>query len=218
MDKITLWNLVSTFLSEAKDPKTLLFRMATTFILILIFNLISNPEFFLEAAKQVSREAVMEQLTNERTDKFPKLARERVSLIISQSRADLVLVTKYDPKYVNSREVVIAAEGPAYSKDIVLVPHTVDKTTELYQIHLVGRDVALRLDSVNEYDYLVHDTFERFRKLGISFMYTCPYFDLDNLYTGYIAIGWKERPKVDNIEAYLFKICAPHARALGRSI
>lgn len=224
MNKISLWGFLHTFLSEAKNPKVLMFRVLTTFFILAIYMIASNPKAIVEGARLISREAILEQLEKEREGLFNSVAKTTVTQLMSQTRADLVYIAIYEPKFINSRVRSVVAEGTVNTNQLVRGTALVDKTGGLYLSHLSGLpfEVVVLPESVGEEgNFSFTDGFGIFRELGIEYIYTIPFFDLDNLYAGYVAVGWKSKPTTregSSLPEYLYRITAPLARQLGRSM
>ena len=224
--KVQVLQLVMDFLKEVKDPRALMFRVVTLLVGVLLYTLVENPQVFTELAQNISRESVLEAMAEEREKQFPKLAKERVSMIYGQTRADLVYVVHYVPKNINNFGKVVVYEGLLGSQAASLMEtaEVVDKTSKTYLTHLTGQHFSL--DIANKHtlgdNIFVHPTF-KLVDLRVTYMYTCPIFSIDNVLTGFIGIGWKEKPEINikddiTLESYLFTVCDPHARSLGRNI
>lgn len=202
-------------LSEVKDPKTFLLRTLTLLVLLLGYTLIENPDAFIKVAKEFSREAVIESLELERVNQLPIIAKERVNLIYGQVYADVVYVATYNPKQQNDYLSIIAREGeaggPAFDMRTKLV---IKKASKMYLEHLSSRTYTLDIALGDKYENLLLNT-TRLEEAGIKYLFTCPIYSIDNIYSGHIGIGYREAPEI-LYSGFLESICNPNARAIGR--
>jgi hypothetical protein len=205
---------MANLLSEVKDPKTFFLRTLTMLVLVMGYALVENPEAVLTIATGFTREAVIASLEKERFAKMPVISKERVSLIYGQVYADLVYVATYDPKQQNDYLTVIAREGEAGAASFDMrTKLVIRKSSIMYLEHLSSRNFVLDLES-NGYAKLLFSS-SRLEEVGIKFLFTCPIYSADNIYSGHIGIGYKDRPRVTSL-GFLESICRPNARAIGR--
>lgn len=202
-------------LSEIKDPKTFLLRTLTLLVLLFGWTLLENPDALVKVAKEFSREAVIESIELERTSLLPIIAKERVNLIYGQVFADVVYVATYDPKQQNDYLSIIAREGeagaPSFDMRSKLV---IRKASKMYLEHLSSRNYTLDIALGDKYDNLLFNS-TRVDEAGIKYLFTCPIYSIDNIYSGHIGIGYKEAPDL-LAGGFLESICNPNARAIGR--
>lgn len=205
---------MAKLLSEVKDPKTFFLRTLTILVMLMGYALVTNPEAIVSVAKDFTREAVIESLEAERKDKLPIVSKERVSLIYGQVYADLVYVATYNPKQQNDYLRVIAREGeaggPSFDMRTKLV---IRKASKMYLEHLSSRNFIMGLGQNGYTNLLFNST--RLEEAGIKFLFTCPIYSIDNIYSGHVGIGYRRAP--DAIPSgFLESICVPNARAIGR--
>lgn len=202
-------------LSEVKDPKTFFLRTLTMLVLIFGYTLVENPDALLKVAKEFTRESVVESLETERLTLLPIIAKERVNLIYGQVYADVVYVSTYNPKQQNDYLSIIAREGeagaPAFDMRTKLV---IKKASKMYLEHLSSRTYTLDVALGDKYDNLLFNT-TRLEEAGIKYLFTCPIYSIDNIYSGHIGIGYREAPEI-LYPGFLESICNPNARAIGR--
>lgn len=202
-------------LSEVKDPKTLFLRILTLTVFLLGYLLISSPDALIQVAKDFSREAVVETLEEERLAAAPTIAKERVGLIYGQVAADIVYVATYNPKQQNDYLKIIAREGEAGGPSFDMRQRLViRKSTKMYLNHLSSRNYILGDESVNYSELLFNSL--RMQEVGIKYLFTCPIYSIDNIYSGHIGIGFKVKPLNVMSDSFLESICEPNARAIGR--
>lgn len=219
MDKFI--QLLTLLMSEIRDPTTLLKRLLTILVSFLLWVGITNTSEVLSYLKTFSTTSVLKDVQQQRVEVFPSIAREKAMMLFSQSGADAVFVMKYKPEAVNDYQNIIAWEGKKPIDQYDLGDKAIDKTSELYRRHLDGFNYAAILTTPSKTAYY-GKSLPVLKDIKFSFVYTCPYFNLNNIYSGYIGIAWEE-PPVDNKDMeefteYLSKLCDPQRRALGRSI
>lgn len=221
MNKFNLLASLLALLQDIKDPKVLLLRLISVFILLLSYLLITNQSTFFEFTKNFSRNTVIEQVQAERAAVYPRVAKEKAAILYVQANSDAVFIAEYTPKVINNYQDIIAWEGRINVNPSALLKAVLDKSSTTYQNHLVGRNEAIVFEDTPIRGTFVTNGLE-YTKIGISYMYTCPIFNQANSYSGYVGIAWAELPYEDKtekaqLEAYLERVCNPQARALGRS-
>ncbi len=222
MNKDILSALLDTLFTHIKDAKSLALYSVTMFIALISFLVITNQSELLTFTKNFSRNTIIEQFTAERTAQYPKVAKERASMLYTQSSADAVFIAEYKPKFVNNYQDIVAWEGGVSVNPANMLNIVIDKTSSAYQQHVIGHNVAY--DFTRDISWST-DSFitsgKEYKTVGIKYLYTCPIFDLDNSYSGYVGIGYSSIPYSDEqekrmLDDYLERVCNPHARALGR--
>lgn len=213
--------LLTLLLQEAKDPAALLKRVLTILVSVIVFLFITNTSEVLSFLKTFSTSAVLQDVRQQRQNNFPNIAREKSMILFSQTRADAVFVVKYKPEAINDYQDIVAWESNAQVDKSDLTNKPVDKTSNLYRKQLEGFNYVVEQPQTNYNNYRGLDI-PPFKNVVFNYIYTCPYFNLDNIYAGYIGIAWKERPvsqdDLDGFNEYLAKLCSPQQRAIGRSI
>lgn len=200
-------------LSEIRDPKTFLLRTLTLLVLLVGWTFIENPDTAMKYVSGMTRESVIASLEQERLGRVQVVAKERVSLIYGQVYADVVYVSTYQPKQQNDYLEVIAREGEAGEPSLDMrTKLIVRKTSKMYLTHLASRNYTFDA-SIDDYDALVFNS-TKMQEGGIEFLYTCPVYSLDNIYSGHIGIGYRKKP--DLPQEFLESVCVPNARAIGR--
>jgi hypothetical protein len=207
--------------SNIKDSKTLALRTVTMFIVLISYLIIMNQGELVQFAQTFSRSTVIEQVQGEREANFPKVAKERATMLFAQSRADEVVVAEYKPRFVNNYQDIVAWEGRLNVDPNQVLNSVLDKNSQMYSLHLLGKhfSYAFKEEKWGDGKFVTSGT--EYTSIGAKFIYTCPIFNLDNSYSGYIGLVYRELPFLSEdeqhkIEEYLARICTPHARALGR--
>lgn len=222
MNKFNILTSITALLQDVKDPKVFLLRTLSALVLIISYLVVTNQSEFLDFIKNFSRSTVVEQVRAEKAIQYPRVAKEKAAMLYVQATADAVFITEYTPKFINNYQEIVAWEGRLNINPSKLVTKSViDKTSNVYQKHLVGKSYSVDISSA-----VVRGTFitnaSEYTSLGIKYMYTCPIFNLDSSYSGYIGIAYRDNPYTTDLEkvqleGYLERICEPQARVLGRS-
>lgn len=213
--------LMTLLFNETKDPSALLKRLLTLLVGVIIYLFVMYTSEVMSFIKTFSTTAVLEQVHTQRVNEFPNLAREKSMILYSQTHADAVFVVKYKPESINDYQTVIAWEGNAQLDKSDLADKAVNKTSDFYRTQLDGFNYEEK-PVENKHGYYSTTFIPVFKNVNFAYVYTCPYFNLNNIYSGYIAMAWEKVP-VDNIDIvgfrdYLAKLCGPQQRSLGRSL
>lgn len=194
-----------------KNTELLVLRVFAAVVLsILAFVVYSKNELFA-LYKETRYETYAHVLQVEKDRNFDNAAQEQLQIVHVSADADFSAVFSFRPKNLNYFVDLVAYEGK--------LPHTIDeknlggfpinKTSEEYRRHLLGRSYFTDKD----FQYIPSRE-KKLENIDIGFMYSCPIFNLDNVYSGSIAIAWKNKPDID-IEN-LDTLCNQSARILGR--
>lgn len=220
MDKFI--QLLTALLSEFKSPKDMLRGMVTVLVAAMLYLLVGHTTEVFSFLSTFSTTAVLQDLQEQRKLNFPNIAREKAMILFSQSKADAVYVVKYKPDAVNDYQNIVAWEGGETLDKKDLNDKAVNKISPLYRTHLEGLSYTVGEDQSNTRPKYSEEGLFPLKDKGYKYVYTCPYFNLNNIYIGYIGLAWKEYPvdAKDNkqFEDYLFRLCESPRRALGRSI
>ncbi len=220
--KEALAAIFQALFSDVKDAKTLALRALTMFIALLSYIVIVNQGELLQFAKSFSRNTVIEQVQGERVSQYPKIAKERATMLYTQSNADEVVIAEYKPKFVNNYQDVIAWEGRLNVDPNNVLNSVLDKGSVMYSAHVQGQNFEYILDpNVDWHDSYFVTSGGEYTTMGGKYIYTCPIFNLDNSYSGYVGLVYRDLPynneeEHKKITSYLGRLCDPHARALGR--
>lgn len=219
MDKFL--QLMTMLFNETKDPSTFLKRLLTLLVGVIIYLFLMYTSEVMSFIKTFSTSAVLEQVQEQRIYAFPTLAREKSMILYSQTHADAVFVVKYKPESINDYQTIVAWEGNAQLDKSDMADKAVNKTSNFYRTQLDGFNFEVR-PVENQRGYYSNIFVPTFKNVDFDYIYTCPVFNLNNIYSGYIAIAWEKIP-IDNEDIpgfrdYLAKLCGPQQRALGRAL
>lgn len=178
------------------------------FVLALIWY---KGDYIMETYKESSYSNYSEMLQKERNAKFETAALEQLQIVHVSSGADFSAVYSFRPKNLNYFVDLIAYEGrlPSTVNEKNLGGFPVDKTSREYTVHLSGRNFW------TETEFIFLPTKKDSSEL--KFMFSCPYFNLENIYAGTISMYWYEKPQMAKDIDRLTSICSQGTRTLGRS-
>lgn len=218
MDKFI--QLLTLMLAEAKDPATLLKRILTLFVTVLLYLSIAHTSELVSFLRVFSTNAVIQDIQVQRVTTFPTVAREKSMILFSQTEADAVFVVKYKPDGINDYQNIVAWEGKAPLDKSDMEDKPVNKASQLYKRQLEGSNYVIN----NEVKVIRYNGVDMppFKSSTYNYIYTCPYFNLNNIYAGYIGIAYTELPvtrtELSMFEDYLSRLCSAQQRYLGRAI
>lgn len=161
-------------------------------------------------AYQASRFDEYERVVNAEKDKrFDIVIQEQLQIVHVAAHSDFSAVYIFRPKNLNYFVDLEVYEGkiPDSVDPKNMGGFPVDKTSDEYLSHLSGRS----FESDSQFVFL--PTTEDDKK--VAYMYSCPYFNLGNIYSGSIAMYWFKDP--GQKKGQLDAICNQAARAIGRS-
>lgn len=152
---------------------------------------------------------------------LPQISNQALQIVKLSSGADLVLFNRYKPIETRSFYDVFSYEGTfpmEVDPDRTLKDNPINKTTTEYNFHLAGLPYT---------DKDGDSSFIPFRLDGDSVAFSCPVFDLNNLYAGSIVMVWFDTKDLEvkltsfekqNNDEKLFSICNHGSRIIGRSM
>ncbi|QFR56197.1 putative holin or antiholin [Serratia phage Muldoon] len=156
-----------------------------------------------------SRYEAYERARDARKDKiFDEKAAEQLQIVHATTNSDFSAVYSLRPTDFNYFVDLVAYEGTLPSTVDVkyLGGFPVDKTSEEYQAHVNGRMFA------SSYEFVFLPT--KKKTTDYHYMFSCPYFNLNNVYSGSVSMMWFDKP--DIAYSRLESICGQAARTLGR--
>ena len=205
-----LFGLLDRIFKDNATGKILASRVLVIIILFILFMIWSKSDDIANVYADASFEKYAEILKKERDKKFNIAIQEQLQIVHISSGADFSSVYVFRPKNLNYFVDLEVYEGkiPDSVDSRNMGGFPVDKTSSEYLAHLSGRS----FESVSEFMYLPTTSENK----GISYMYSCPYFNLDNIYSGTISMYWFGE-NIPNNKIRLESICNQAARAIGRS-
>jgi len=198
-------------LTVAKDGRSRFFNFLTMLMIFFIVFTVYQWDEIKTLYKETRYEVFVEAIAFERSQSFIQSAQQQLQILYVNSGADLTVVYEYYPPDKHYFYSAVFFEGMLpEGKDIeVLKSIPIDKTSSEYITHLNGLP------------YSSFDTFKFFpHELGNSFayVYSCPIFNLGNIYSGSVSMVWYESPDITEQKLKdLHAMCFQSARVLGRA-
>ena len=204
-----IFGLLDRIFKDGATGKVMASRVMVIIVLFIMALIWFKGESWAHIYKQSRFETYAEVISVDKDKRFESTALEQLQIVHVSSNADFSAVYNFRPKNFNYFVDMSAYEGklPDTIDPKNLGGFPIDKTSEEYQKHLTGANYISKTDFV--YLPTVYD------ENSIKFMYSCPYFNLDNVYSGTVAMYWYVNPKY--AESRLQAICGQASRAIGRT-
>lgn len=190
--------------------RVLISRILAVIILFILIFVWYKGDLLMQTYKDSRFEAytVLEQA--EKDSKFEVAALEQLQIVQASSGADFSAIYSFRPKNMNYFVDMVAYEGklPSTINAKNLGGFPIDKTSTEYASHLLGENFISR----NEWVFLP----TKQAPTEISYTFSCPYFNLENVYSGAVAMYWFDGSPIIP-EKRLSVICGQASRTLGRT-
>ncbi|WJZ28152.1 holin [Serratia phage 92A1] len=153
-------------------------------------------------------ETFMHMEQEKKNIKFIAAAQEQLAIVHSTSGADFSAVYSLRPTNMNYFVDLVAFEGrlPEAIDPKNMGGFPVDKTSEEYVAHLNGRYFS----STHDFVFIP----SKKKVTDYAYIFSCPFFNLDNAYAGSISLMWGEKPDIQY--SRLESLCGQSGRILGR--
>lgn len=206
-DRLALLDKITSFASSIKTWKQLFIKLIfiiTLFIMGLVWYKWDDLFSVWKTASVIDIPA----LEIERAKKFESASIEQLKIVHLTTGADFSAVFAFRPRNTNYFVDIVAYEGklPPEIDPKNLGGYPIDKTSEEYNRHVNG--LAFISDAASS--YLPTREF-----VPVAYTYSCPYFNLENYYSGSILMEWYIK-KPDITDTRLTIVCSQAARTLGR--
>lgn len=204
-----IFGLLDRLFKDGATGKVLASRVATLVIIFLMALIWVKSDTIAQIYKESTYESYAHALQVERNKRFDLTIQEQIQSVHVATGSDFSGVYVFRPKNLNYFVDLEVYEGkiPESVDPKNLGGFPVDKTSNEYMAHLAGRS----FDSETEFAYLPSTEDNK----GLAYMYSCPYFNLDNIYSGSVAMYWYGKPHIT--KKRLESICNQAARAIGRT-
>ena len=205
-----LLGLIDRLFMDGATGQVLAGRVTAIFAIFLMLFVWFKGDIIAKYYKESKFETYNELIQSERNKKFESTAKEQLQIVQIASGSDFSAIYVFRLKDLNYFVDLEFYEGrlPESLDSKNLGGYPINKASNEYRVHLAG----LNFKTDKEFVYL--PTTEPYK--AVSYMYSCPYFDMNNIYSGSIAMYWYKMP--DNLaEKRLDSICNQASRAIGRS-
>lgn len=205
-----LFGVLDRLFKDNASGKLLFSRVVVVIILFVLAFIWYKSDYLAQTYVESSYEKYTELLNKEKDLKFDNTALEQLQIVHVSSGSDFSAVFNFRPKNLNYFVDLIAYEGklPSTLDPKNLGGYPIDKTTPEYSTHLTGRYFW----SEKEFVFLP----TKKKPQEITYMFSCPYFNLDNVYSGTVEMYWYDG-RVPMEHDRLTSICGQAVRALGRA-
>lgn len=205
-----LFGLLDRLFKDGATGKVLASRVATLIIIFVMALIWVKSDAIAQAWKEASYEKYAHALQVEKDKRFDITIQEQLQSVQVASAADFSAVYVFRPKNLNYFVDLEVYEGriPDSVDPKNMGGYPVDKTSEEYLNHLAGQSFG------SETDFAYLPTTDEIK--GVAYMYSCPYFNLDNIYSGTVSMYWIDK-KPTVTKKRLDSICNQAARAIGRA-
>lgn len=203
------FGLLDRLFKDNATGKVLASRVAVVVILFALSLIWVKGDAITQSYKESRYDTYSIVLQKEKDKRFDIVIQEQLQLVHVASGADFSSVYVFRPKNLNYFVDLEVYEGqiPSSVDPKNMGGFPVDKTSNEYLNHLAGRSFT----SESEFMYLPTTEDDK----AVGYMYSCPYFNLDNIYSGSISMYWAEKPR--DTKKRLDAICNQAARAIGRA-
>lgn len=204
-----IFGVLDRIFKDANTGKLIFLRIFTVIVLFVLCLIWYKSDDIGQIYRDSKYETYSEIIQKEREIKFDTSALEQLQIVHVSSGADFSAIYSFRPKNLNYFVDLIAYEGtlPKSVSEKNLGGYPVDKTSAEYGTHLT----AWYFSSTDEFAFLP----TKKKVTDIKYMFSCPYFSLENVYSGTVSMYWYEG--TDLKEPRLNSICQQAARTLGRA-
>lgn len=205
-----LFGVMDRLFKDNATGKVLVSRVLVMIVLFIMLLVWFKWDLITTAYKESRYETYAKIIQKNRDQQFDTSALEQLQIAHVSSGAEFSAIYSFRPRNLNYFVDLVAYEGrlPQTVDEKNLGGFPVDKTSAEYQIHLSGAS----FETGDTFAFLPTKQKEK----DIKYMYSCPYFNLDNVYAGSISLYWyTEVPTIERTR--LAAICGQAARALGRA-
>lgn len=204
-----LFGVLDRLFKDNATGKLLASRIVALIIIFILAITWYRLDMILDYWKTSRYETYAKVLQEDKDTKFETSALEQLQIAHVSSNADFSAIYSFRPRNLNYFVDLIAYEGrlPSTVNEKNLGGFPIDKTSNEYTTHLRGAIFS----SEDEFVFLPTK-----KKEGeLQYIFSCPYFNLDNVYAGTVAMHWYNKPTIS--DQRLAAICGQAARTLGRA-
>lgn len=203
-----VFGVLERIFKDNASGKLLFSRVLTVIVIFILAVVWYKGDDILHMYKDSKYESYTAAMKKDRDAIFESAAQEQLQIVQASSGADLSAIYAFRPTNMNYFVDMIMYEGrlPSTVNSKNLGGFPIDRTSAEYETHLTGEYFI----SNTEFSYLPTK-----KKDGeIKKMFSCPYFNLDNSYSGAVSMYWYE--DIDLNTKRLATICRQASRTIGR--
>ena len=198
---------------QTTNKQNFFIRVGQIFVLIVQVFLYNQQDALVSVWRETRMENVFEQIHKKRIDEYPVTAKEQVQIQYQVIKPDIVLVYEYHPLGKNNFANVVEFEGrlPENTLTGSLKQIPINKQQKEYVEHITGRNYE---GSPEDRALLIRDD----HNLNVQKIYSCPIYNLDNIYSGSITYIWYKGSDISKVNNETLEAqCTQQGRILGRS-
>lgn len=198
-------------LTVAKDGRSRVFNLLTLLMIFFIVFTVYQWDEIKSLYKETRYEVFIEAISFERNQAYLQTVQQQLQILYANSGADLTLVYEYYPPNHHYFYNAVFYEGklPDGVKLESMKAIPVDKTSNEYITHLNG----LNYDSNEAFKFFPPELTKDFK-----YIFSCPIFNLSNVYSGNVTMVWYNEPELDEKKINDLRAkCFQSARVLGRA-
>lgn len=203
-----VFGLLDRLFKDNATGEVLAGRVVTVIAIFAMFIIWNKSEVLLQLYKDSSFETYTQIVQQQKEKKFDAVVQEQLQIVHVSTGADFSAIYTFRPKNLNYFVDLSLYEGklPDSLDAKNLGGYPIDKTSPEYSAHLSGEPY----ETTTDFTYLP----TQLTKKDVKYMYSCPYFNMDNVYSGTISMYWFNEPLVS--KKRLFAVCNQAARVIGR--
>ncbi|QPI17928.1 holin lysis mediator [Pectobacterium phage POP12] len=204
--KVAILDRIVTLLTSIKTWKQAAIKL---FLIFALFLMALTWYKWDDVYKFLSTPTVKVLTEVELNEKFIEASKEQLQIVHLTSGADFSAVFAFRPKNINYFVDVVAYSGklPEMLHPDNLGGFPINKTSEEYTRHISGLYYESKQASVY---------FPTREKIDVDYTFSCPYFNMDNSYSGSILMEWYTKKPAQSTDS-LNTLCGQSARILGRT-
>lgn len=204
--------LLDKLFKDEASGELLFSRLVALIIVFFICFVWFKGDALMEMYKQSRYSQYAAILSDQKNTRFNTVVQEQIGYAYVSSGANLAVIYTFRPKNLNYFVDILTYQGKL--PDLVdpknLGGFPIDKGSDQYETENTGG----YYHSTNEFIFLP----SRIKTTKqISYMFSCPYFNLDNVYSGAVEMYWYDGKKPDIPDNRLSGICGQASRAIGRA-
>ncbi|AKU42910.1 holin [Escherichia phage vB_EcoM-E33] len=204
-----LFGLLDRIFKDTSSGKVVFSRVLVVILLFFMALVWYKGEYILNFYKETTYASYTEMIRQDQDNRFKIAAIEQLRIVHSSSGADFTAIYSFRPTNMNYFVDMVAYEGK--------LPETVDaKNTGGFPIDKTSVEYMAGVNG-NYFESSTETVFlPTKKKTQFTYMFSCPFFNLDNVYAGSISLYWYDI-KPDLGFPRLSSMCGQAGRTLGRT-
>ncbi|QUL77479.1 holin [Escherichia phage UPEC07] len=204
-----LFGLLDRIFKDNATGKVVFSRVLVIVLLFLMVVIWYKGDAILDAYRDASYASYTEMIRQDQDNRFKIAAIEQIQIVHSSSGADFTAIYSFRPTNLNYFVDMVGYEGilPDTVDEKNLGGFPIDKTSAEYLAGVNGNYFESSTESV----FLPTK-----KKSSFSYMFSCPFFNLENVYAGTVSLYWYKQKPILGFDR-LSAMCGQAGRTLGRT-